>query len=114
MRLLEDQAQALYLRGLFPSYLFLRPKLVNHAVNFADRRSGSFCSEKLKGVDILGFHGFFSSLHDHTTFHPHLNSFCNGQVRAFGNKCRGKFGVTGAQYFIIERLLSPSARSLGW
>ena len=112
MRLHEDEARELYLRGYISSYLLSWPKMVDHAVNFIDCRSGSLRSKNLEGVDIFGFHGFFSGLHDHTAFHPHLDSFCDWQIRAFGNKHRCKLGVTGAQYFIIKRLLSVCQRIL--
>lgn len=59
--------------------LFLWPELSDHSIYFCDRIPGSPMPYPLEVTDILRFESFFSRLHHHPAFDPHINPLGNTQ-----------------------------------
>lgn len=53
---------------------FPRSKLVDHALDLGSCRTRGFRSKEFQGIEVLALLGLFARLHNHSAFHPHLDS----------------------------------------
>lgn len=90
-----------------PTYLgklFLRPELVDHALDFSTCRTGRFSPEEFEGVHVLGLVRLFSRLDNHSALDPHFYPVSDWKMCALRDEDRGQLCVSGAKDLVIERL----------